>query len=87
MDREAYIGVCEDAKIGISLIFHLQNTLEYLREKELGQGKVSYSSVTLSDDLGIRSNTCSYEKWKIVFSPEMLIYVQIAKERELLTIR
>lgn len=48
MDRESYIGVCEDAKIGISLIFHLQNTLEYLMEKELRKGRVSYSSVTLS---------------------------------------
>lgn len=48
MDREAYIGVCEDTKIGINLIFHLQNTLEYLREIQLTGDKVKYSSVTLS---------------------------------------
>lgn len=48
MDREAYVGICEDMKIGISLIFHMQNTLEYLREKQITQDKVKYSSVTLS---------------------------------------
>lgn len=48
MDREAYIGVCEDTKVGISLIFHLQNTLEYLREVQLTRDTVKYSSVTLS---------------------------------------
>ncbi len=48
MDREAYVGICEEAKIGISLIFHLQNTLEYLREKQITQDKIKYTSVTLS---------------------------------------
>lgn len=48
MDRESYVGICEDMKIGISLIFHMQNTLEYLREKQVTQDKVKYSSVTLS---------------------------------------
>lgn len=48
-DREAYIGICEDAKIAINLIFHVQNTLEYLKICQLsGQGKVQYMSVTLS---------------------------------------
>lgn len=48
MDKEAYIGICEDAKIGISLIFHVQNSLEYIREKQLTNDKVKYKSVTLS---------------------------------------
>ena len=48
MDRESYIGICEDTKIGISLIFHMQNTLEYLKERELTKDKVKYTSVTLS---------------------------------------
>lgn len=48
MDREAYVGICEDMKIGISLIFHMQNTLEYLREVQITQNKVKYHSVTLS---------------------------------------
>ena len=48
MDRESYIGICEDTKIGISLIVHMQNTLEYLKERELTKDKVKYTSVTLS---------------------------------------
>lgn len=48
MDREAYVGVCEDGKVGINLIFHLQNMLELLKEKQLMGEKVKYSSVTLS---------------------------------------
>lgn len=47
LDREAYVGICEDAKVGISLIFHLQNTLEYLKEKQMHGGDVRYTSVTL----------------------------------------
>lgn len=48
-DREAYIGICEDSKISINLIFHVQNTLEYLKEFQLNGGRrVHYTSVTLS---------------------------------------
>ena len=48
IDREAYVGICEDAKVGISLIFSLQNTLEYKEEKQLSKNNVTFSSVTLS---------------------------------------
>lgn len=48
-DREAYIGICEDSKIAINLIFHVQNTLEYLKICQLSrQNRVQYLSVTLS---------------------------------------
>lgn len=48
-DREAYVGVCEDSKLSINLIFHVQNTLEYLKECQMSKGKaVNYNSVTLS---------------------------------------
>lgn len=48
-DREAYIGICEDSKIAINLIFHVQNTLEYLKICQLSrQSRVQYMSVTLS---------------------------------------
>lgn len=48
-DCEAYVGVCEDSKIAINLIFHIQNTIEYLKECQVsGSGGVRYSSVTLS---------------------------------------
>lgn len=48
IDREAYVGICEDLKIGISLIFHLQNVSEYLKEKQLYKNSVKYTSITLA---------------------------------------
>ena len=36
IDREAYVGICEDTKVGINLVFYLQNMMEYLRERQLG---------------------------------------------------
>ncbi len=48
IDREAYVGVCEDSKVGISLIFTLQNTLEYMKERQLSNSSVKFRSVTLS---------------------------------------
>lgn len=48
IDREAYVGICEDLKIGISLIFHLQNLPEYLKEKQLYKTSVKYTSITLA---------------------------------------
>ena len=32
IDKEAYVGICEDARVDISLMFYLQNPMEYVRE-------------------------------------------------------
>ena len=32
---EAYVGICEDTKVGINLVFYLQNMMEYLRKGSL----------------------------------------------------
>ena len=48
IDRDAYVGICEDLKIGINLIFYLQNTVEYMKERQMSKSQVKYSSVTLS---------------------------------------
>lgn len=48
MDREAFVGICEDVKVGVSLIFHIQNTVEYLKERQLSGENVKFGSVTLS---------------------------------------
>ncbi len=48
MDRDAFVGICEDAKVEISLIFHLQNTIEYIKEKQIHGPELLYKSVTLS---------------------------------------
>lgn len=47
MDRESYVGICEDMKIGISLIFYVQNIIEYLKERQKTDS-IKYKSVTLS---------------------------------------
>lgn len=48
-DREAYVGICEDSKLSINLIFHVQNVLEYLKECQIkGDSSINYHSITLS---------------------------------------
>lgn len=47
-DRRAYLGICEDTKIGVSIIFHLINGMEYMREYQLGNLPKKSTSVTLS---------------------------------------
>lgn len=33
VDTEAYTGMCDDYRLGVSLIFYLQNVIEYLQKK------------------------------------------------------
>lgn len=47
-DVEAYIGICEDVRIGASLIFHLQNGIRYMIESDRGLLSNNCTSVTLS---------------------------------------
>ncbi len=46
-DKESYAGVCDDIKVGVSLIFYLQNMVDYLKGKNSGLQKQN-TSVTLS---------------------------------------
>lgn len=48
IEREQYVGICEDSKVGISLIFHLQNGIDYMKECQLGLVPHSGISVTFS---------------------------------------
>lgn len=34
VEKESYAGVCDDVKVGVTLIFYLQNVVEYLKYKE-----------------------------------------------------
>ena len=34
---DAFAGVCEDGRVGVSLIFYVQNTAEYMREQFMNQ--------------------------------------------------
>lgn len=47
-DKESYAGVCEDYKVGVSLIFYLQNVAEYKNEKRLKEYADHFLGVTLS---------------------------------------
>lgn len=48
IEEEQYVGMCEDSRIGISVIFTLQNGIEYMREQQAGFIKDVTTSVTLS---------------------------------------
>lgn len=48
IDKESYMGICEDVKVGINLIFHLQNTIEYMKKSQASRDFVKYKSVTLA---------------------------------------
>ena len=47
-EKETYAGVCDDIRVGVSLIFYLQNVLEYLKEKAANRIPRQNTSVTLS---------------------------------------
>ena len=46
LDRESFAGACDDLRIGITLIFYLQNAAEYMQEK--GKESSAVQPVTLS---------------------------------------
>lgn len=47
-EKEAYLGVCEDVKVGVSLIFYLQNVCQYKNEKDLHPIKGLAEDTTMS---------------------------------------
>ena len=46
--RESYAGVCDDLRVGVSLIFYLQNMIDYLRIKNSNRLPIRGTSVCLS---------------------------------------
>lgn len=47
-DKESYSGVCDDLKVGISLIFYLQNRIPYIKAQTTDQLPVIGTTLTLS---------------------------------------
>lgn len=47
-DSESYMGICEDVRIGVSLIFYIQNPVEYMIAMQTGQLSKKGSSVSLA---------------------------------------
>ena len=47
-DKESYAGICDDIKVGITLIFYLQNVVPYMRAKNTDKLPIKGTSLTLS---------------------------------------
>ncbi len=47
-DKESYAGVCDDVKVGISLIFYLKNRIPYMKAQNLGKLPIRGTTLTLS---------------------------------------
>ncbi len=48
VDTEAYTGMCDDFRLGVSLIFYLQNVIEYLEKKKHNMPMTTPFSITLA---------------------------------------
>lgn len=46
--KESYAGVCDDIKVGISMIFYLQNRIPYIKAHFCGELPIRGTSLTLS---------------------------------------
>jgi len=47
-EKECYMGACDDNRIGVTIIFYLQNMVEYLKRKEASTTGRLRSTLTLS---------------------------------------
>lgn len=47
-EKESYAGVCDDIKVGVSLIFYLQNVVGYLKRKNAGRLPIVGTSLSLA---------------------------------------
>lgn len=47
-EKESYAGVCDDLKVGVSLIFYLQNMIPYIKAQVQGRLPIKGTTLTLS---------------------------------------
>ena len=48
MEKESYAGICDEIKIGVTLIFYLQNMVPYIKAKNTGALPMRGTSLTLA---------------------------------------
>ena len=48
IEKESFAGVCDDVKVGVSLIFYLQNRMDYLNSLNMGGKTNSHKSVNFA---------------------------------------
>lgn len=46
--KESYAGICDDSKVGVSLVFYLQNMIPYVKAQASKQLPISGTTLTLS---------------------------------------
>lgn len=46
--QEAYIGICDELKLGLPLIFHITNVIDILREKKFGRDYINVNNIVIS---------------------------------------
>ena len=46
--QESYAGVCDDVRMGVSIIFYLQNMIPYVKAKNIGTLPIRGTTLTLS---------------------------------------
>ena len=47
-DKESYLGVCDDIRVGVDLVFHVQDMLSLMKTRGQNPGTVNYGGVALS---------------------------------------
>ncbi len=47
-EKDSYAGVCDDIKVGISLIFYLKNRIPYVKAQAMGKLPIRGTTLTLS---------------------------------------
>ncbi len=46
--QEAYMGICDELKLGLPLIFHITNIIDVLREKKFGRNYIDVNNIVIS---------------------------------------
>lgn len=54
-EKESYAGICDDIKVGVSLIFYLQNIIPYVKAQQMNLLPIRGTTLTLSA-LSIKGN-------------------------------
>lgn len=47
-EKESYAGICDDLKVGVSLIFYLQDMIPYIKAKNIGLLPIKGTTLSLS---------------------------------------
>ena len=64
-EKESYAGICDDIKVGVSLIFYLQNYLDYMKEQVRGNIPVNLSGLSVSGSIMIPLNKNEQQVQKV----------------------